>query len=162
MADRRGNVIVLPGRGGAGQVQREHLEALQAIVGQLDELRHHLQEFSPRPGWPAKRWMIASTPFRMRLAGANRSLDDLTRLSPFGEQDGIRLVFQLNDACRAASQRLHDIEACLGTLHGAEAPPAERARRADLFASSRSGLLAALSEIRRLIVRWFPDVPVES
>lgn len=162
MADRRGNVIVLPGRGGAGHVQRDHLEALRAIVGQLDELRQRLQEFSPRPGWSAKRWMIASTPFRMRLTGANRSLGDLTRLNASSEQSAIRSVFQLNDACRAASQRLHDIEACLGMLQSAEAPPAERARETDLFASSRSGLLAALSEIRRLIVQRFPDVLVEN
>jgi hypothetical protein len=162
MADCRGNVIVLPGRGGAGQIQREHLEALRAVVGQLDELHHCLQEFSPCPGWPAKRWMIASTPFRMRLAGANRSLSGLTRLSPFLEQDAIRSLFQLNDACRAANQRLHDIEVCLGTLQDVEASPTERARRADLFASSRSRLLAALSEIRRLILQWFPNAPVES
>jgi hypothetical protein len=162
MADRRGNVIVLPGRGGAGQVQRDHLEALRAIVGQLDELRHRLQEFSPRPGWPAKRWMIASTPFRMRLTGSNRSLGDLTRLNASSEQDAIRVAFQLNDACRAASQRLHDIEACLGMLQSAEAQPAERARETDLFATSRSGLLTALSEIRRLIVQRFPDVLVEN
>ena len=70
-------------------------------------------------------------------------------------------MFQLNDACRAASQRLHDIEACLGMLQSAEAPPAERAREADQFASSRSGLLAALSEIRRLIIQRFPNVLVE-
>lgn len=161
MANRRGNVIVLPGRGGVGQVQRDHLEALRAIVGQLDELRHRLQEFSPRPGWPEKRWMIASTPFRMRLTGANRSLGDLTRLNASSEQDAIRAAFQLNDACRAASQRLHDIEACLGMLQSAEAPPAERARGADLFASNRSGLLAALSDIQRLIIQRFPDVLLE-
>ena len=162
MADRRDNVIVLPGRGGAGQIQRDHLEALRAIVGQLDELRHRLQEFSPRPGWPAKRWMIASTPFRMRLTGSNRSLGDLTRLNASGEQDASRAAFQLNDACRAASQRLHDIEACLGMLQSAEAQPAGRARETDLFATSRSGLLTALSEIRRLIVQRFPDVLVEN
>lgn len=162
MADRRGNVLVLPGRAEAGKVQQEHIEALRAIVGQLDELRHRLQDLSPRPSWSATRWMIASTPFRMRVTGANRSLGDLTRLSPVGGQDALRSVFQLNDACYAATQRLHDLEACLATLQSAEGSWAERAREAALFAASQCELLVALSQIRSLILQWFPDMSVES
>lgn len=137
------------------------MEALQCIVAQLDDLRRYLQEFSPQTGWPAKRWMIGSTPFRMRLTSAQRGLGDLTRLGQFGEQDAIRLAYQLNDACRAVGQRMHDIEACLGTLQDAEAPAAERARQAVLFTVSQSRLLTALSEIQRLIIQRFPGMPAE-
>ena len=161
MADHRGNVTTLPGRGGAGRHQQERVEALRSIIVPLDDLRRCLQEFTPSPGWPAKRWMIASTPFRMRLTSAHRSLGDLARLGPFGEQDAIRLAYQLNDACRAADQRMNDIEACLGALQDGEAQPAERTRRAGLFAVSQNRLLAALSEIRSLIVQRFPGVLIE-
>jgi hypothetical protein len=161
VADHRDNIIALPGRGGACRLQQERVEALRGIVAQLDDLRRCLQEFSPRPGWSAKRWMIASTPFRMRLTSAHRSLGELTRSGPFGEQDAIRLAFQLNDACRAAGQRMNDIEACLGTLQDTEAPPAERARQAGPFEVSQSRLLAALSEIQRLIIQRFPGALVE-
>jgi hypothetical protein len=161
VADHHGNVIALPGRGGAHRHQQEREEALRGIVAQLDDLRQCLQEFPPRPGWPPKRWMIASTPFRMRLTSAHRSLGDLARLGPFGEQDSIRLAYQLNDACRSAGLRMNDIEACLETLQDTQAPPAERARQAGLFAASRSRLLAALSEIQRLIIQRFPSALAE-
>lgn len=161
MADHRGNVIVFPGQGGAGQPQQERAEALHRIVGQLDDLHRCLQEFSPRPDWPASRWMIASTPFRMRLTSAQRSLGDLTKLGPFGEHDAIRLACQLNDACRAAHQRMRDIEACLGTLRDAGASPADRALRASQFVANQNRLLATLSEIRRLLIQWFPGALVQ-
>jgi hypothetical protein len=161
VADHRGNVIALPGWHGLYRHQQERVEALRNIVAHLDDLHRCLREFSPRPGWSAKRWMIASTPFRMRLTSAHRGLGELTTLGPFGEQDAIVLAFQLNDACRAAGQRMNDIEACLGTLQDTEAPPAERARRADQFVVSRSRLVAALSEIQRLIIQRFPSVLVE-
>jgi hypothetical protein len=160
VTDHRGNIITLPGRGEAGQHQQEHTEALRDIVARLDDLHWCLQECSPRSGWSAKRWMIASTPFRMQLTGARRSLEDLPRLGLFGEQDAIRLAYQLNDLCRAAAQRMQDIEACLGTLQNAEAPPAGRAQGVGLFVVSRDRLLAALSEIRHLVVQRYPGVLV--
>jgi hypothetical protein len=142
MASRRGTVSVLPDRGWASQVQREHGEALRAVVGQLDELCDR---------WPAKQWVIASTAWRMRVPGANRGLGDLTGLISSSEQGSVRLGFQLNDACRAARQQLHDVETSLESLRDPDASLAERARRADLFASSQSGLLAALAEIHGLM-----------
>jgi hypothetical protein len=161
VADHRDNVRTLPGLVGAGWYQQDRVEALRGIVAQVDDLSRCLQEFSPRPGWPAKRWMIASTPFRMRLTSAHRSLGDLTRLGLFDEQGAIRLAYQLNDACRAADQRMNDIEACLGTLQDAESPPAERARQASQFVINQNRLMAALSEIRRLIVQRFHGVLAE-
>ena len=127
----------------------------------LDDLHRCLQEFSSHPGWPVKRWMIASTPLRMRLPSARRILGDLTRLGPFGKTDAVLLAYQLNDACRAANQRLRDIETCLGTLQDAKAPHAERTGCASEFPVIQNRLLAALSEIRRLIIQQFPGVPVE-
>jgi hypothetical protein len=161
MADHHDNVITLPGRDGIGQNQQERVEALRATVARLDELHLCLQEFSPRLDWSATRWMIASTSFRMRLTGAHRSLHELTRPRLFSEQDPIHLRYQLNDACRAAAQRMYDIQACLGTLQDAEAPPPERTQRVGLFVSSQSQLLAALREIRCLIVQRFSDVLIE-
>lgn len=134
---------------------------MRTIVARLDDLRLCLQELSPRPGWPATRWMIASTSLRMQLTGAHRSLENLIKLGPFGEQDAIRLAFQLNDACRVAAQQMRDIATRLGTLQDAAVPPAERAAQAGLFAASQGRLLAALSEILGLIVQRFPGVLIE-
>jgi hypothetical protein len=161
MPDHRGNVITLPGQGGAGWPRQERAEVLRAIVAHLDDLCLCLQELSPRTGWSAKRWMIASTSSRMRLPVAHKSLADLPRLGLIGEQDDIRLAFQLNDACRTADRRMNDIEACFAALQDREAPTSERERRAALFAASQNGLLVALNEIRHLIVRRFPGVLIE-
>ena len=49
MADRRNNVIVLPGREGAGSRQPASIDILRTTVLQLDELGYWLQQVPPHP-----------------------------------------------------------------------------------------------------------------
>ncbi len=156
MVGRSDNVVVLSGRGGAGKRQPARVEALRATVGQLDELGCRLQQLSPHLSWSAQRCMIASTPFRMRLTGARKRLDDLVSSGLLGEQDGARWALELNDACLEAERRLYDIDVCLHTLQRMETSLAERARGTEIFASNRSELLKVLSEIRHLITQRPP------
>jgi hypothetical protein len=158
MADRRDNVVALPGRGGVDSGQPVRFEVLRAAAGQLDELGCCLQQFSPRPSWSPRRWMIASTPFRMRLASARKGLDDLAIISSGNEQNAMRGAFELNDARHEVERQLRDIGACLYSLHDADTSPAERARETQKFTSGRFELLKVLREIRHLITREFPTV----
>jgi hypothetical protein len=158
MTDHSDNVVVHPTAARAGREQAARLEALRATMGQLDELSDRLQRISPHSDWPAKRWVIASTPFRMRLAGTRRRLDDLGRLDPLDEHNSIRWMLDLGHARYNAEHQLHAIMACLHVLQRADASPAERARETEIFAFSRSELLTELREIRHLIARRFPAV----
>lgn len=158
MADRRGNVIVLHGRRGLGKGQAELPDVLRGTVGLLDDLRCRLQQFSPHPSWSAQRWMIASTPFRMRLTSARRRLGDLAGVSPADEQATLRWALEFGDARLEAEQRLHDIDACLRTLQRLDTGPPDRARATEVFVSSRPELLKALDKIEYLIAQRFPAV----
>jgi hypothetical protein len=158
MTDHADNVVVHPTAARAGREQAIPLEALRVTVGQLDELSDRLQRISPHSDWPAKRWMIASTPFRMRLAGIRSRLDDLSRMDPLGERNTIRWVLDLSHARHKAEQQLYAIMACLHVLQRADASPAQRAQETEIFAFSRSELLTALREIRYLVTRQFPAV----
>jgi hypothetical protein len=158
MTDPGDNVVVHPTAKRAGQEQTAQLEALRVTVDQLDEMSDRLRWISPHSDWPAKRWMIASTPFRMRLARTRSRLDDLGRIDALGEHNTIRWTLDLSHARYEADQQLHAIMACLHVLQRADASPAERARETEIFAFSRSELLTALREIRHLIARRFPAV----
>jgi hypothetical protein len=153
MADL-GKVIAYPGHGRAGGGHLVRLEALSATVRQLDELGCRLQEFSPQPGWPPQRWMIASTPFRLRLSGVRKRLGDLA-MSPAAEQCAIHWALKFNDVRIKADQRLHDIDTSLRTLQCTDASPAERARETEVFTASRSEFMRILGEIRNLITERF-------
>ena len=162
MATRLDNVLVLPSRGGAGKRQPTRVEALRAAVRQLDELACCLQQLSPQMSWSAQRCMIASTPFRMRLTGARKTLDDLVSSHLLDEQDGARWALELNDACLEAQRRLHGIDVCLHTLQRMETSLAERDRGTEIFASNKSELSTVLSEIRHLISQWSTVEPDEN
>jgi hypothetical protein len=153
MADRSDNVIVLPGRGGAGGRQPASIEILRTAIGELDELYYCLHQISPHSHWSAQRWMIASTPFRMRLIGVRKRLDDLVKTSRAHEQNNIRWVLEFNDARLGIEQRLRDVDRCLQTLQRVNASPSECARKTEIFVSSRSELLKALRKIRQLLVQ---------
>lgn len=152
MTDRRDNVFVLPGRGEARNRQPGSVEILRTAVGELDELSFCLQQISPHSNWSAQRWMIASTPFRMRLIGARKRLGDLAQISTVGEHD-IRWVLEFNDARIGAERRLRDVDRYLRTLQRMDSSHSERAREMERFVSCRSDLLRILSKIRQLLVR---------
>src|ERR1700733_2147893 len=79
MAGNHGNVIPLAGLAGGGSGKLPQAEILRTVVEQLDQLGARLQQFSPQSTWPAQRWMIASTPFRMRLDDIVKTLHVLLR-----------------------------------------------------------------------------------
>jgi hypothetical protein len=153
VADRRDNVIVLPNHGAGSNERPPSTDALRAAAGQLEELGRCLQEISPHANWSAQRWMIASTPFRMRLIGARRKLSDLAKLGSADEQSDIRWMFEVNDARLGAERRLHDIDACLQTLQDVNASITDRIRETETFAASRFELLKVLDKIRHLLVQ---------
>jgi hypothetical protein len=144
MTDLGDNVVAHPTAARAGQEQPARLEALRVALGQLDELGDRLQRISPQSNWTAQRWMIASTPFRMRLVGAHRRLDDLAQVDALGEHDPIRWTLELGQARYKAEKQLHDITSCLNVLHRVDASPAERVRETEIFAAITSELLKAL------------------
>jgi len=158
MTDPGGNVVVLPTAARAGRRQPARLEALRVTVGQLDELSDRLQRISPRSDWPAKAWIIAATPLRMRLASIRSGLNDLGTMDPLAEPNTVRWMLDLSYARSRAGQQLDAIMACLHVLQCTDASPAERAREAEIFAFSRSELLTALQEVRHLIAGRFPAV----
>lgn len=152
MAASRDNVVLmLPGWGETGQALPTRLEVLQAAVGQLDELGRSIEQVSPLMSWSARRWMIASTPFRMRLTSARKLLDALSRVN----LDVTCWTFELNDARLEVERRLNDLEICLYTLHHLDTSPAERAQMTGTFTSSVSALVKVITKIRHLIIRRF-------
>lgn len=158
MADRHDNVVMLPGQRQAVKSQLAHVDVLRATVEQLDELGYRLQQLTPHSTWPTQRWMIASTPFRMRLASARKRLNDLGGLNIIIEQNANHWTFELNDARLEAERRLQDIDACLHVLQSVEASPSDRARDTEIFAYNKAKLLKALRAIRQLIAQRFPAV----
>ena len=157
MADRS-NVIPYPGRDGPGRGQSHRPEAVEEAVGHLDELESRLRQLTPQPGWPPQRWMIASTSFRVRLPSARTGLADLSVMSPAGGQHPVRWALKFNSVRLEAERRLHDIDACLHALQRTDTSPADRARETVVFASSRSGFLRAVGEIRHLAAELFPAI----
>lgn len=156
MADHRGNVIMLHDRRGLDTGPAELHDALCRTVRLLEDLRCRLQQVSPHPSWSAQRWMIASTPFRMRLTSARRRLGDLTAVSTAHEPTALRWTLEFDDARLEAEQRLHDIDTCLRTLHRPDTATPARARATEEFISSKSELLKALGKIEYLIAQRFP------
>jgi hypothetical protein len=156
MADHRGNVIMLRSPRRLGSGQSEFHDVLCGTVGLLDDLRCCLRQLSPHPGWSAQRWMIASTPFRMRLTSARRRLADLAVVSRTQEQAALQWALEFTDARLEAERRLHDIDACLRTLQCPDTAPRDGARAMEIFVSNRSELLKTLHKIEYLIAQRFP------
>jgi hypothetical protein len=159
VADHSGNVITLSGRGGTADRQQPHQEILRTVVRQLEELGYRVEQFSPQSMWSAQQWMIASTPFRMRLTVGRKRLSDLAMVCATGEQAYDRWALELNDARREAERWLQDIAACLHALQRADTSSAERQRQTEVFISARSDLMEVLTEIRYMITRRLPAEP---
>lgn len=159
MAGSRGNVIPLAGPAGGDSGKVPHAEILRTVVGHLDQLATRLRQFSPQSTWPAQRWMIDSTPFRMRLTSGRNRLGDLASACATGEQAHDRWALALNEARREAERWLDDIAKTLHVLQRADTPPIERQRQTEVFVSARSDLLEVLMEIRHMVARRLPAEP---
>ena len=160
--DQRGNLILLSGRGRAAGRQIPHHGMLQMVSEQLDELGRRLRQCSPQSAWPARQWMVASTPFRMRVTSARKRLEDLAVVCAVAEQDHFRWALELDDVRRDAERRLREIAACLHILQCADTSPAERERQTEKFLSARSDFLAVLTEIQRSVARQLLPGPEAS
>jgi hypothetical protein len=157
--DQRGSLILLSSRGRDVSRQIPYQAMLRTVIGQLEEVGCRLRQCSPQPTWPARQWMIASTPFRMRLTGGRKRLEDLAVVCAIAEQDHARWALELNDARREAERRLREIAACLHILQRADTSPAERERQTEKFFAARSDFLAVIAEIQRSVVRQLPPGP---
>jgi hypothetical protein len=157
MSEHQGNVVTLPRLGRAEGRPSGRPEALWSAVSHLDELSRRLEQLSPHATWSARRWMIASTPFRMRLVGTRSRLAELMTSWPVSAPyDGYWLL-DLEDAFRKIQRRLHDLDACLRTLQHAETSPADRSRETEAFLTRRSELAEVATRIRYLIAQRFPE-----
>jgi hypothetical protein len=154
----RDNVVALADRGWTRREQLGRPEGLCAAVGHLDEVSRRLQQLSPHATWSARRWMIASTPFRMRLVGARKRLGELTASRPVCEQADMYWFLELKDASLMAERRIHDLDACLRTLQHPDTPPSARARQTEIFTSRGSELVEAAVRIRNLLLQRFPEL----
>lgn len=158
MTNRRDNVVMLPGHDREAERRGDETWAVRAAVWQFDELSRRLRQLSPQPVWSARQWMIASTPFRMRLTAASRRLGELTTSRPIYEQTDIQWFLELKDAFLAAERWIHDIDTCLRTLQDMATSSSDRARETEVFTSIMRGLLEAVGRIRNLLVQRFPGV----
>ena len=120
-------------------------------MAQLDQLARCLRQCSPEPDWSAQHWMIASTPFRMRLVGARKRLKEFVQMNPMDGNAAIHWAVSLNDVRSTAEQKLCDIEACLRTLQCTDSSPEERMQKTEMFLGRRFELLNALDEIQQLL-----------
>jgi len=158
MDDHREKVVALPDRGWADGQQPSRPEVLRAAAGHLDELSRRLNQLSPHGTWSARRWMIASTPFRMRLVGARKRLGELTSSQSASGQADVYWFLELKDASLEAERRIRDLDACLRTLQHSHTHPSARARETEIFTSRRSELVEAAMRIRNLLFQRFPEL----
>src|SRR5690242_536417 len=98
MDDHRDNVVALPDCAWVGGKQPSYQEVLRGAIGHLDELSSRLDKLAPHVTWSARQWMIASTPFRMRLIGARKRLRELTACRPAPGQTDVYWLLKLQDA----------------------------------------------------------------
>lgn len=158
MDDHRDNVVALPDRGWVGGKQSSRPEVLRAAIGHLDELSRRLEQLSPHAMWSAQRWMIASTPFRMRLIGARKRLGELTASRPASGKADVYWFLELKDASLEAERRICALDACLRILQHAGTSPSARARETEIFNSRRSELVEAATRIRNLLLQQSPEL----
>ena len=137
-------------------------DVLQAVIGQLDELSRCLQQLSPHPTWSAQRWMIESTPFRMRLIGARKRLAELATSWPVSDQVDSYWLLELKHVSLEAERRINGIDMCLQTLEHADTPLPARTRETEIFASGRSELVQVTERVRGLFDQRFSDGPTSA
>lgn len=152
MNDQRVNVIALPGHR-VNQPVVKGPQDFRTAAGYLDELSRCLERLSPHATWSSSQWKIASTPFRMRLVGVRRRLEQLaaSRDGP-GQADGHWLL-EVDDALTRIGRRIDDLCECLRSLQHEGISGEARARETDAFIARRSELADTTSRVRRLLQR---------
>src|ERR1700733_2018871 len=95
MSEHQGNVVTFPARAWTDGPPSSRPEVLLSAVGHLDELSRRLEQLSPHATWTARRWMIASTPFRMRLVAVRSRLAELMLYRPATGPDDSYWILEL-------------------------------------------------------------------
>jgi len=152
MSDQVGNVIVFPGQVAVGRPEPATGRELRALSERLHLLSCGLSAISPHSGWTARQWMIASTQFRMRSAGARDSLARLAGTSGDGGRS-IRHSVEIGYACLEAERALQAVDCCLDGLMGAAREFGTRAQATREFMTGRREALTAMDDLRLAIAR---------
>jgi hypothetical protein len=152
MNDQRVNVIALPGRRDNQPIVGGP-EAFRAVAGYLDELSLCLERLSPHATWSSLQWKIASTPFRMRLVGVRRRLEQLAASRDEPGQADRHWLLEVDDALTRIDRRIDDLSECLRSLQHEGTAGEARARETDGFIARRSELADTTSRVRRLLQR---------
>ena len=150
-----GNVVVLASR---GRPRAPGREAASAAAAYLTELDRCLLRISPRVTWSPQRWMIASTPFRMRLVGARARLAELPALRSLPDQPDRWWFLELQAALDDTEQEICALEECLLTLQHEDALPTARLSEAKAFVARRQHAMSASRRVRELLSQQFPEL----
>lgn len=150
-----GDVVVLASR---DRPKRPGRETAGVAAAYLTELDRCLLCISPRATWSPQGWMIASTPFRMRLVGARARLAELPALRSLPDQSDRWWFLELQAALEDAEQRICALEECLLTLQHKDALPAVRLSEAKAFVERRRHVMSASRRIRDLLCQQFPEM----
>jgi hypothetical protein len=152
MSDEVDNVITFPGREAGGRPALTTGRELRVLSERLHLLSCGLRAISPRPGWTAGEWMIASTQFRMRCTGTCGRLARLTGMAGVSSRTA-RGAVDIGYACMEAERALQAVGHRLDDLIAAAAGPRTPAQAARAFRADQRAALTAIDGLRRAIVR---------
>jgi hypothetical protein len=152
MSDQADNVIVFPGQETVGRPAPTTARELRALSERLHLLSCGLRAIAPHSGWTARQWMIASTQFRMRSAGTRGRL---ARLGGSAGSSGraIRRTVEIGYACLEAERALQAVDRRLDDLMETATESGTQAQAAREFMADRRDALAAMDDLRLVIVR---------
>jgi hypothetical protein len=146
MNDQADNVIIFPGHDAAGRSAPATGRELRALAERLHLLSRGLHAITPHPGWTARQWMIASTQFRMRLAGTR---DRLALLAGSAGQHAAETGY----ACLEAERALQAVGRRLDDLMSAAPESATQAQAVRAFLADQREALETMNDLRRVLAR---------
>lgn len=152
MGSQADNVIVFPGQVAPGRYEPATGRELRALSEQLHLLSGGLGAIFPHSGWTARQWMIASTQFRMRSAGARDRLGRLAGTRSDRDR-AIRRTVEIGYACLEADRALQVVDGCLEGLMAAAADSGAQVQLTREFMTGQGQALAAMDDLRLIIAR---------
>jgi hypothetical protein len=152
MNDQADNVIIFPGHDAAGRSVPATGRELRALAERLHLLSRGLHAITPRPGWTARQWMIASTQFRMRFAGTRDRLAFLAGSTGTGGR-AVQHAAETGYACLEAERALQAVGRRLDDLMSAAPESATQAQAVRAFLADQREAFEAMNDLRRVIAR---------
>jgi hypothetical protein len=152
MSDQADNVIVFPGQEAVGRPAPATGRELRALSERLHLLSCGLRAIAPHSEWTARQWMIASTQFRMRSSGTRGRL---ARVAGSAGSSGraIRRAVEIGFACLETERALQAVDRRLDDLMGGTTESGTEAQAARAFTADRREALAAMDDLRLVIIR---------